>query len=49
MKFLEKKLSVDKATAVLAKNKIQVGPSEANTILDLLYLLAKNYKKIDKG
>jgi hypothetical protein len=47
MRFSEKKLSVKSAAIVLAKNKIQVNISEATTILDLLYLIAKSYKKTD--
>lgn len=47
MKFQEKKVSVNSAIIILAKNKIQVNTNEAVKILDLLYLIAKNYKKND--
>ena len=47
MKFQEKKVSVNTAITILAKNKIEVSTDEAVLILDLLYLIAKNYKKSD--
>lgn len=47
MKFQEKKISVKSAITILAKNKIQVDTSKASTILELLYLIAKNYNKTD--
>lgn len=49
MKFQEKKVSVEDVIAILAKNKIEVNTSEAAIILDLLYLIAKTYKKTDCG
>ncbi|WP_407484591.1 PTS sugar transporter subunit IIBC [Elizabethkingia miricola] len=45
MNFNNKKVSVKKVTAVLAKNDIQVNDDEAAVILDFLYLMAKNYKE----
>jgi hypothetical protein len=45
MKFQEKKVSVNSVINILAKNKIEVNTSEAVIILDLLYLIAKTYKK----
>jgi hypothetical protein len=47
MKFQEKKVSVKSAITILAKNKIEVNANEAIVILDLLYLIAKTYKKTD--
>lgn len=35
--------------AILAKNVIQVDDEETAVILDFLYLMAKNYKKIEEG
>lgn len=45
MNFIDRKVSVNKAIAILAKNGIQVADEEATVILDLLYLIAKNYKR----
>ncbi|MFT3949133.1 MAG: hypothetical protein QM763_19365 [Agriterribacter sp.] len=42
MNFIDKKVSVKKAIAILAKNNINVDDDEAAVILDFLYLLAKN-------
>lgn len=49
MKFQEKKISVKNAITILAKNKIEIKANEAVIILDLLYLIAKTYKKTDCG
>ncbi len=48
MNFIDKKVSVKRAIAILAKNGIQVDDGEAAIILDFLYLMAKNYKKPDE-
>ncbi|MFD1769586.1 hypothetical protein [Sphingobacterium suaedae] len=45
MNFIDKKVSVKRAIAILAKNGIQVDEDEGTVILDFLYLMAKNYKK----
>ena len=45
MSFIDKKVSVRRAIAILAKSGIEVDDDEARVIGDLLYLMAKNYKK----
>lgn len=45
MNFIDKKTSVKKAIAILAKNGIQVDDEETVVILDFLYLTAKNFNK----
>lgn len=49
MKFQEKKMSIKRATSILAKNNIIVDEYEANAILNFLYLIARNYKKYKKN
>jgi hypothetical protein len=49
MKFQEKKVSIKSAIAILAKNTSDVNTEEAVIILDLLYLIAKTYKKTKHG
>ena len=49
MNFIDKKVSVKHATGILAKNGIEVNESEASTILDFLYRMAKTYNKKDGG
>ncbi|MDR6967070.1 hypothetical protein J2X31_001070 [Flavobacterium arsenatis] len=44
-----KRISVKSAITILEKNKIEVNTDEAIIILDLLYLIAKTYKKNDCG
>nr|WP_199159127.1 hypothetical protein [Pedobacter sp. ASV2] len=48
MKFQEKKMSIKRATSILAKNNIIVDEYEANAILNFLYLIARNCKKYKK-
>ncbi len=43
MNYIEKKISTNKAMAILAKNGIHVNEKETATIIDLLYLMAKYY------
>ena len=45
MNFIEKNISVEKAVIILSKSGIQVNEKEAKIILELLYLVAKNYDK----
>jgi|HubBroStandDraft_5_1064220.scaffolds.fasta_scaffold247384_2 hypothetical protein len=45
--FNDKKISVKRAAAILAKSKIQVDDNEAAIILNFLYEIAKTYNKID--
>ena len=45
MNFIEKNVSVEKAVIILSKNGIQVNEKEAKIILELLYLVSKNYDK----
>lgn len=42
--FSDRKVSLDRAIAVLRRNGIQVGREKAEMILDFLYLIAKTYK-----
>lgn len=48
MKFIDRKVSIKRAIAILAKKGIQVDNDEATVILDFLYLMSKNYKKTGK-
>jgi hypothetical protein len=45
MNFIDKNVSVEQAIILLAKNGIQVSEKEAKIILELLYLVSKNYDK----
>lgn len=45
MNFIDKKVSIKRAIAILAKNDIEVDDDEATVILDFLYLMSKNYNK----
>lgn len=45
MNFIEKNVSIEKAVIILSKNGIQVDEKEAKIILELLYLVSKNYDK----
>ena len=45
MNFIEKNISVEKAIAILSKCGIQINEDEAKIILELLYLVSKNYDK----
>lgn len=49
MNFIDKKVSVKRAVAILAKKGIKVDDGEANVILDFLYLITKNYNKSDEN
>lgn len=46
MNFIDKKTSVGQAIAILSKNGIQANEREAVIILDFLYLISKNHKKL---
>lgn len=48
MNFIDKKVSVKAAIAILEKNGIQVDDGEAAVILDLLYLMAQSYQRPDE-
>lgn len=48
MNFTDKKVSIRRAIAILAKNGIEVDDDEATVIVDFLYLMAKNHKKDEK-
>ncbi|HEY0298677.1 MAG TPA: hypothetical protein VGB84_05610 [Arachidicoccus sp.] len=43
--FTDRKTSLKRAVAILAKNDINVNDSEAVVILDFLYDIARNYNK----
>lgn len=43
--FTDRKRSLKRAVAILAKNNIEVNDSEAAIILDFLYHVAQNYNK----
>lgn len=45
MKFIEKNVSVEKEIAILSKSGIKINADEAKIILELLYLVSKNYDK----
>ncbi|MCQ9634206.1 PTS sugar transporter subunit IIBC [Chryseobacterium sp. WG23] len=45
MNFIDKNVSVEQAIIILAKTGIQVNEKEAKIILELLYLVSKNYNK----
>lgn len=45
--FKDKRISVKRAIAILAKNKIAVNDNEASVILDFLYHIATAYNKIN--
>ena len=45
MNFIDKKISVKRAMAILAKNGIQVDDTEASVVLDFLNIIAKNHNK----
>ncbi|RVT77355.1 PTS sugar transporter subunit IIBC [Flavobacterium sufflavum] len=45
MNFIDKNVSVEQAIIILSKNGIQVNEKEAKIILELLYLVSKNYNK----
>ncbi|TDQ08864.1 PTS sugar transporter subunit IIBC [Pedobacter metabolipauper] len=47
MNFIERKISVKRAISILAKNGVAVDDREADVILEFLYLVAKNYNKIE--
>ncbi|RQO79332.1 PTS sugar transporter subunit IIBC [Pedobacter sp. KBW01] len=49
MNFVDKRMSVKRAAAILAKSGMQVNDNETSVILDFLYLLAKNYNKHEYG
>jgi hypothetical protein len=43
--YTDRKISLNRAISILAKNNIEVNDSEAAIILDFLYHLAQNYNK----
>ncbi|WP_449387096.1 PTS sugar transporter subunit IIBC [Chryseobacterium lineare] len=45
MNFIDKNVSVEQAIIILAKTGIQVDEKEAKNILELLYLISKNFNK----
>lgn len=45
MGFVDRKVSVNRAIVMLAKNGIDVDDSEATVILDFLYFISKNCDK----
>lgn len=45
MNFIDRNVSVEQAIIILAKNGVQINEKEAKDILELLYLVAKNYNK----
>lgn len=49
MNFIDKKVSIKRAIAILTKNGIQVNEEEASIILDFLYLVAKNHNKSEEA
>lgn len=49
MNFIDRRISVNRAIAMLAKNGIEVDDCEAAVILDFLYLISKNRNKPEEG
>lgn len=47
--FIDRKVSVNRAIAMLAKNGIKVDDGEAAVILDFLYLISKNRNKPEEA
>ena len=45
MNFIDRRISVNQAIAMLAKYGIEVDDAEAAVILDFLYLISKNHNK----
>ncbi|QBA19738.1 PTS sugar transporter subunit IIBC [Chryseobacterium indologenes] len=45
MNYIDRNVSVEQAIIILSKNGVQVNDNEAKIILELLYLVAKNYNK----
>lgn len=45
MNFIDRNVSVEQAIIILAKSGVQVNEKEAKVILELLYLVSKNYNK----
>ena len=43
--FTDRKISLKRAVAILAKNNIEVNESEAAVILNFLYHIAQNYNQ----
>lgn len=48
MNFIDKKVSVQQTIETLGRQGIHVDDEEATIILDFLYLMSKNYKKIQE-
>ena len=49
MNFIDRRISVNRAVAMLAKNGIEVDDGEATVILDFLYLISKNRNKPEEA
>lgn len=49
MNFIDRKISVNRAIAMLAKSGIEVDDGEAAIILDFLYLISKNRNKPEEA
>lgn len=49
MNFIDRKVSVNRAIAMLAKSGIQVDDVEAAIIIDFLYFISKNRNKPEEG
>ena len=47
MNFIDKKITVNQAITILAKNNIDADENDAIVILDFLYLIAKNTNKVE--
>lgn len=45
MNFVERKISTKQAISILSRKGIDVNETEADIILDFLYLVARNYDK----
>ncbi|RZJ71552.1 MAG: PTS sugar transporter subunit IIBC [Flavobacterium sp.] len=49
MNFIDRRISVNRAIAMLAKNGMEVNDGEAAIILDFLYLISINRKKPEEA
>jgi len=49
MNYTDNKISTRQAIQMLARNGVSVNESEANTILDFLYLIARTYNRNNVG
>ncbi|WP_332453181.1 PTS sugar transporter subunit IIBC [Chryseobacterium aquaticum] len=49
MNFIDRRISVSRAIAVLARSGIEVNDGEAAVVLDFLYLISTNHNKPEEA